>query len=398
MGKKLKVFVIWGSFPPSIGGGAARGYRIYKALSDRGYNVTVFVVKPPGAKVYERVSLNFQVVRVPPSRRVLSSRGGLSWFLSVVTSTVRYVNLYLFLLYFYLRQKPDIIIKEAPAWIFDSNITRYFGLDIFFLASRISPWILIKKLAHAPLVVYFTRLWQVPRRYYRDSSYSADKIIVVDEWMKNILKDIGNKNSIYYLPVCIDTNEFQLIGKPMGNQVLFVGRLGTDRGCDTLIKAAPEIIRKVPDCRITIVGNGSQMPVLKRMAEQSGVMSHVEFIGAIDPRQVKEVYRGAKVFVNPMRVPGIGNVTIEAMACGIPVVKSAIDGYHEYIVRDGEDGYLFKIDDYLDLADKVIKILQHSQWETLSRAARTTAMQFDIEASVDRLEKIISSTTSEQRM
>ncbi len=366
---------------------------MYKALSERGHTVTVFTTKPPGTKIYERVSPNFKVIRVPPSLRELTKRGSPSWFLGVVTSTARYFNLYLFLLYFYLRQKPDIIIKEGVTWVFDSRITRYFRLNVFGIASRIAPWVLLKRFARAPLITYFTRLWYVPKRYFPICVYSTDKIIVVDKWMENALKEMGIKCDISYLPVSINLNDFQPDKKLPGNNVLFVGRLGTDRACDTLIKAAPEIIGKVPDCKIIIVGDGSEAPALKRMAEQLDIMPHVVFTGAINPHRIDEVYRGVKVLVNPLRVPGIGNVTIEAMACGIPVVKSIIDGYCGYPIEDGENGYLFRVDDYQDLADKVVKILQNPRWEVFSRAARETAMKFDIQASVDNLEQIIGSVT-----
>lgn len=367
---------------------------MYKALSERGHTVTVFTTKPPGTKIYERVSPNFKVIRVPPSLRELTKRGSPSWFLGVVTSTARYFNLYLFLLYFYLRQKPDIIIKEATTWIFDSpKILRYFRLDVFRIASHIAPWILLKKLANTPLITYFTRLWYVPKRYFPICVYSTDKIIVVDKWMENALKEMGIKCDISYVPVSINLNDFQPDKRLPGNNVLFVGRLGTDRACDTLIKAAPEIIGKVPDCKIIIVGDGSEVPALKRMAEQLNIMPHIVFTGAINHHQIEEVYRGVKVLVNPLRLPGIGNVTIEAMACGIPVVKSIIDGYCGYPIEDGENGYLFRVDDYLDLADKVVKILQNPRWEVFSRAARETAMKFDIQASIDKMEQIIDSVT-----
>lgn len=389
MNKKHNLFIIWRGFPPLIGGGAARGYRIYKALSERGHTVTVFTEKPRGTKIYERLSSNIQVIRVPPSLRYLSKRRRLSWFLRVVTSTLRYFNLYLFLLFFYLRHKPDIIVKEATTWVFDTRVTRFFRIEVF----RIAPWVLLKKLARAPLIIYFTDLWQVPKRYYRNCSYSADKIIVVDEWMENALKDRGVKSDISFLPVCIDTNDFQPAERPPRNNVLLVGRLEKDRACDTLIKAAPEIIRKVPDCKIIIVGDGSEAPALKKMAEQLNIMPHVIFTGAINPQRIEEVYRGVKVFVNPLRDPGIGNVTIEAMAAGIPVVKSIIAGYSGYPIEDGENGYLFRVDDYQELARKVVKILQNPRWEVFSSAARKTAMQFDIQASVDKLEQIIGSVT-----
>ncbi len=387
MNKKYNLFVIWARFPPFIGGGAAQGYRLYKALSERGYSVTVFTKKHPGAKICEKVSPSFQIVRVPPSLRELSRRWSRSWFLAVAADTVRYCNLYLFLLYFYFKNKPDAILKIAGIWEFDSRVLRCLRLGI----SPIAPWVLLKKLSGAPLVVYFGNLLNMSKRRALMNSYSADKVMVVDSWMENALKEMGVHGAMYYLPVCIDTRIFQPSQKPPANNVLFVGRLDPETGCDTLIKAVPDIIRNVPDCTITVVGDGSEMPALKEMAERLNIMPHVVFAGPVDPRQTQEAYEGAKVFANPSRVQNIGNVTIEAMACGIPVVKSVIDGYSSYPIEDGVNGYSFNVDNCQELANRVVQVLQHPRWGPMSRSARETAMGFDIEASVDKLEQIIES-------
>jgi len=388
MKRKPRIFVIWARFPPFIGGGAAQGYRIYKALSERGYSVTVFVKKHPGANINEKFSPNFQIVRIPPSLRELSKRWSRSWFLAVVANSVIYCNLYLFLLYFYLKNKPDIILKIGGIWEFDAKILRCMRLGI----SSIAPWILLKKIAHAPLLVYFCNLLNMSKRYALMSSYSADNVMVVDSWMEHALKEMGVMSGIDYLPVCVDTKVFQPEqNKPMKN-VLFVGRLAPETGCDTLIKAAPEIIKNVPDCKITIVGDGREMPVLKEMAERLNIMSHVVFAGPVEPEQTQVAYVGAKVLANPSRVQNIGHVTIEAMSCGIPVVKSLIDGYPNYPIEDGVNGYSFKMDDRQELANRVVQVLKHPRWDIMSKAARKTAIGFDIRASVDKLENIIEIT------
>lgn len=385
--KKRRLLVIWGSMPPSIGGGSARGYRILKALGDRGYSVSAFVQKPSETKTHERISSNFEIIRVPPSMRKLAKRWSPSWFISVATNTIGYFNLYLLLLHFYLKNKPDIILKQAPTWDFDFRVLRWLRLGL----SPVAPWVLLKKISRVPLLVYFCNLLNMTKRRALMSSYSADKIIVLDKWMENALNGMNVEGPMCYLPVCIDTRVFQPEQKTPMNNVLFMGRLEEETGCDILLKAAPEIIRSVPDCTITIVGDGSKMATLKEMAERLNIMSHVVFAGPVEPEQTQIAYEGIKVIANPSRVQNIGNVTIEAMACGVPVVKSLIDGYPSYPIEDGVNGYSFKIDDYNELADRVVKVLQHPNWKDISKAARETAMGFDIQASVDKLEEIIES-------
>jgi len=391
MSKKHNIFVIWGWFPPFIGGGSARGYRLFNALSERGHSVTVFTTMHPGSKTHNRISSTFNIISIPPSLIYPSKTGRYSRVMDSATSTIRYINLYILLTYFCLRQKPDTIIKEATTWVYSlPSLYKYIKFDGFHTASSIAPWVLIKTISHVPLFVYFTGLWKRPQRHYLDYAYSADKIIVVDKWMINALKDKGVENEFLFLPVCVDTNVFQPSHDPPNDTVLFVGRLEQGKGCDVLIKAAPAIIRKVPGCRIKIVGTGNEAQALQMLAGKLNIMANTIFTGEINPHRVEEMYKGAKVMVNPLRLPGISNVTIEAMACGVPVVKSIIDGYDCYPIQDGHNGYLFKVDDYSDLADKVVKTLQNPHWSLLSQAARETSMQFDIKASVDKLEQIIN--------
>lgn len=385
--KKRRLLVIWGSMPPSIGGGSARGYRILKALGERGYSVSAFVQKPDGTKTRERISSNFEIIRVPPSLRKLSRRWSLSWFLAVATNIIRYCNLYIFLLYFYLKNKPDIILRQIPSWESDSKVLKWLRLGI----SPIAPWVLLKKISHAPLLVYFCNLLNMSKRRALMSSYSANKVIVLDKWMENDLKGMGIEDPMCYLPVCIDTRVFRPGQKIPMNNVLFIGRLDPETGCDTFLKAVPEIVEDIPDCKITIIGTGSEMSTLQEMAKQMNIMSHVVFAGPVEHDQTHIAYDGAKVLANPSRVQNIGNITIEAMACGIPVVKSFINGYPNYPIDDGVNGYSFKMNDCHELANRVVEVLQNPHWEIMSKAARETAKGFDIQSSVDKLEQIIES-------
>ncbi len=388
MADKRRILVIWGDLPPSIGGGSARGYRILKALGDRGYTVSAFVQKPASTKTLENVSPNFRIIRIPPSIRTLSKRWSLSWFLAVATNTIRYCNLYIFLLYLYLKNKPDIILKQIPSWDFDSKPLKCLQFGI----TPIAPWIILKKILHIPLLVYFCNMLNMTKRRALISSYSADKVIVLDKWMEKALNGMGIEYNMHYLPVCIDTKVFLPSHESPTKNILFIGRLDPETGCDTLLMAAPEIIKNVPDCKITIIGDGSEMTILNELAERLNIMSHVVFAGPVEPEHTQVAYVGAKVLANPTRVQNIGNITIEAMACGIPVVKSLIDGYPNYPIEDGINGYSFKMDDYQEFANKIVKVLQHPHWEVMSKAARETAMGFDIQASVDNLEQIIESS------
>ena len=212
----------------------------------------------------------------------------------------------------------------------------------------------------------------------------ADRIIVVDLWMKDFLKHkFDIKKAICYIPVSIDLNDFKKnnLKFPTENKILFVARLTADRGCDTLIKAIPCIIKEVSDIKVEIVGDGYQKRSLMKLAKELEVDNYVTFRGEVHPQEINKVYDGVKVFANPLRDTGIGNVTIEAMASGVPVVKSKIGQMQNEPIIEGINGYSFELDDYEDLADKIIKILQKNEkeWCKMNLNTRKTAEKYNIQ-------------------
>jgi phosphatidylinositol alpha-1,6-mannosyltransferase len=127
--------------------------------------------------------------------------------------------------------------------------------------------------------------------------------------------------------------------------VVCVSRLVPRKGQDVLIRAMPEIRRRVPDAALLIVGGGPYRPRLEVMAagEPDG---SVIFAGQVSEADLPRYYRAGDVFAMPCRtrrggleVEGWGNVFIEAAACGRPVVVGDSGGARESLV-DGATGLL----------------------------------------------------------
>ena len=104
--------------------------------------------------------------------------------------------------------------------------------------------------------------------------------------------------------------------------VISVGRLTPQKGLDTLIEAAPRVVRAVPDAGFLIVGDGPLRSELERAARASGA----EVVFAGERRDVHDLMRGALALALPSVYEGLPLVALEAMACGLPVVASGVDG------------------------------------------------------------------------
>jgi glycosyltransferase involved in cell wall biosynthesis len=111
------------------------------------------------------------------------------------------------------------------------------------------------------------------------------------------------------------------------------------KGFDEVLDVLPDLLRDHPDLAYVVAGTGSDVPRLQKKAERLGVAQCVVFTGMVDEHEKSDIYNLADVYVMPSRGEGFGFVFLEALACGVPVIASRIDGGRE-AVRDGELGLL----------------------------------------------------------
>jgi glycosyltransferase involved in cell wall biosynthesis len=109
-------------------------------------------------------------------------------------------------------------------------------------------------------------------------------------------------------------------------QFLFVGRLVYWKGAHLALRAFAEVRRSVPQARLKIVGDGSDREWLKAIAQNTGVMDHVEWLSAKPHDEILREYRESLAFVFPSLHDSGGMVVLEALAAGVPVVCLDLGG------------------------------------------------------------------------
>ncbi|MQA96153.1 MAG: glycosyltransferase [Streptosporangiales bacterium] len=138
-----------------------------------------------------------------------------------------------------------------------------------------------------------------------------------------------------------------------GLRLLTLGRLMPSKGIDRLISA----IRGLPAAHLVVAGGpaGDEVlldPEVRRLqllAKEYGVSERVQFIGHVQRKEVPRLIRAADVVVCPATYEGCGLVPLEAMACGVPVVATAVGSVADSVV-DGTTGELIPPDDTEALA------------------------------------------------
>jgi phosphatidyl-myo-inositol dimannoside synthase len=146
--------------------------------------------------------------------------------------------------------------------------------------------------------------------------------------------------------------------------VVCVSRLVARKGQDTLLRAWPAVIEKIPDAALLITGRGPYAKTLRQLAEQGGVASSVIFTGPVPQDELPAHYAAGDVFSMPCRtrrggldVEGLGIVYLEASATGLPVVGGDSGGAPDAIL-EGETGYVVGGRDVKALSDRLIALLQ----------------------------------------
>ena len=155
----------------------------------------------------------------------------------------------------------------------------------------------------------------------------------------------------------------------------FIGSFYAYEGLDLLLAALPRVLEALPQARVLLVGGGPQEAALKSLAASLGIADKVVFAGRVPHGEVARYYGLVDVFAyprHPMRLTDLVTPLkpLEAMAQGRLVLASDVGGHRE-LVRDGENGVLFRAGDAGSLAGSIVRLLgERERWPALRESAR----------------------------
>ncbi|MBN3038432.1 MAG: glycosyltransferase family 4 protein [Candidatus Omnitrophica bacterium] len=182
-------------------------------------------------------------------------------------------------------------------------------------------------------------------RFLKFSLRRADFIISMGSDSRRFLvNEVGiNRNKILDITGSIDLKRFSakkgFDKKRDYYDLITVSNLKTHKRIDRFITAVGILKSDYPDIKGIIIGEGNEMASLKEMVERLGLDKNIEFAGwSSSP----ETYlKKSKIFLLTSDTEGLSKATLEAMACGLPVICSDVGDMAD-IVKDGETGYLIR--------------------------------------------------------
>jgi glycosyltransferase involved in cell wall biosynthesis len=164
-----------------------------------------------------------------------------------------------------------------------------------------------------------------------------------------------------------------------------IGRLVWQKGFEYLIRAAPEVLKKCPEARFLIVGEGPLKNKLILTSEKLNVADRIIFTGLRS--DIKEILASIDVLAMPSLLEGLPMVLLEAMAMAKPIVATRIDGITE-VLENNKTGLLVPAKNSNALAEALVGILDDkAKANFFGQNAREAAKEkFSVKKMVEQIE------------
>ncbi len=278
--------------------------------------------------------------------------------------------------------------------IANTNITPGFPLavareDYDLIHTHIpTPWSadwsnIISKFKKKPLVVTYhndiigTGIASHIANFYNSTALksllnNADKIIITQpDYIKYSLYLDNYEDKIEVIPNGVDVERFKPINIEREKNSLFFLSLLDEfhvyKGLDYLLEAIKIVKNSIPTVKLIVGGEGVLLEKYRRMVDEAGLSSNIEFHGFISNEKIVEYYNRSSIFVLPSissKQEGFGIVVLEAMACETPVISTDIVGVASD-VKKSNSGIIVPPKNAVKLADAVIKILNDENKEKM---------------------------------
>jgi len=355
-------------FVPSLRGGGAERMMLNLAgeFAERGLNVDLILAKAEGPYLAEKhPSVRLIDLKAP---RVLFSLPGL----------VRYLR----------RERPVALLSALDhanlVALWARSLARVPVRVVASVRSTVSQATAGSRSKRSRWILQGMRLFY-PR---------AEAVVAVSEGVARDLAELTG----------LSREKIKVIYNPVVNQVLFakseealdhpwflpgeppvilgVGRLTQAKDFPTLIRAFA-LVRKKHPARLMILGEGEERSKLETLVQELGLEKDVALPGFVD-NPFKYMKR-AGVFVLSSKWEGFGNVLVEAMALGTPVVSTDCPSGPAEILENGRWGRLVPVGDVYALAEAIIETLDEEHHPDVANRAKDFAVELAVEKYINVL-------------
>ncbi len=288
--------------------------------------------------------------------------------------------------------------------------------DVVHSQTEFSTYFMARKIAHkvgAPLLHTYHTIYEDYTHYFIPSKKIGKTIvsnitklllkktsivIAPTEKVRDLLVEYGVKNEIVIMPTGIDTDKFMTVPESEewvlekkrelniseNNKVLlFVGRLGKEKGIDHILRYLKN--EKSQNFVFVIVGGGPYKEQLEEIVTEYGLDGRVVFTGMISPDQIPLYYKLGDIFVSASTSETQGLTYIEAMSAGLPLLCKK-DPCLKDVVQEGVSGWTFEGEK--DFIEKLHLFARDKAYaESVKKNVISTANKFSAKTFAENAEK-----------
>lgn len=378
--KTLKIIFVIRYFHPFIGGMEKKTLNLASVLIQKGVRVEVVTSKFfktwPSKEIIKGVS----ICRLPSPR------------IKIVGAFIFLISLGIYL----IKNRSEIKIIHAFQVGYSSAVSVVLGR----LLSKATVLSLSSSGSGGDVQKHMKTPWG---RIFLFLCGFASRVIVLNIDMKHELQAISsNDRAVVNIPNGVDLTTYHMVGdqstlrKTLGLDdekiILYTGRLSPEKGVDFLLLAYTKLRLTIPT-KLYILGEGPQLGRLQKLVKEHALDNRVKLLPAV--KEVEKFLQIADVFVMPSRFEGLSNSLLEAMACGLPVIATRVEGNVD-LIEDGVDGVLIAQNDIENLVQALRWLLLNPKeaHELGLKAFEKIRLNYDLKKVADQYIQLYESLWS----
>lgn len=312
------------------------------------------------------------------------------------SSPKRYIKTFIFAL---KRRRNGLLwyFKQSVVYAYPIKKSKADHIHSHYSTNASEYAMLISMLLGIPFTFTAHGWWDIytyPPADFYDRGQWAKKVITVSEYNKDYIHRTFKipREKVEVIHCGIDTSFFTPIKKPQpkkDNIILSVGRLSSVKGFAYLTFACSILKQRRNSFHCMIIGEGEERHELEELIRIHGLDEVVQLLGAKPQSEIIKYHQRARLFVLPSVFESMGVATMEAMACGLPVIATEVWGVPE-LVEDGKNGFLVPPKDPEALAEKMERLLLDPDLcQRFGREGRKKVeREFNLKTEVNKLIKI----------
>lgn len=333
----LRVLLLTETYQPELGGGERQAALLAQGLHRLGYRVTVLTRRSRQELAREETLDGVRIVRVGPAGPGRRRKWGLLvTALPALLRRARDCDVVL-VSGFRILAVPALLARRllGTPVVLKADSSGEMSGEYFHAG--------LARVGLAPSSVLVRAALALRNRLFR----RADAFVAMGEQLRDELLAGGvPARSVHLIPNGVDTRVFRpaspeersafkaRLGLPAGPVAIYTGRLVSYKGLPLLLGVWRELAREIESATLVLVGEGSGdmhncEPALRDYVARHGLDARVRFTGAVG--KVEDWLRAADAFVFPTENEAFGLALVEAMACGLPAVTTAVGGIRDFV-------------------------------------------------------------------